>query len=255
VKRSKLISIIINENRQGFTLVEVIITLTVLGLILLIIYGAFRLGFSAVEKGESVKEEYQKVRIISQLITQQIKSAVPYKIKTQKAEGDYLAFEGKAHSLKFVSALSMKAKQPQGFVYAIYDFRKEGMEGGRLILYEQRTLNKDFFEDKPKGELEIPLLEGISNVQFEYYREENPEKNWKAGWIEEWNAKEEDELPRALRITITYPASQKAGKNEKDTEETISVSLLASIAAFQLEEVRTTVGRLGRRTVRQTVPR
>ena len=101
---------IIKGMNQGFTLVEVVITLTVLGFILLIIYGAFRLGFSAVEKGESIKEEYQKMRIISQLITQQIKSVVPYKIKTQKAEGDYLAFEGKAHSLKFVSALSMKAK-------------------------------------------------------------------------------------------------------------------------------------------------
>ena len=251
--RSKLIFIKKEVNR-GFTLVEVVITLTILGLILLIIYGAFRLGFSAVEKGESIKEEYQKVRIISQLVTQQMKSAVPYKIKTKKAEGDYLAFYGKAHSLKFVSALSMKEKQPQGLVYTIYDFRKEGREG-RLILYEQRALNRDFFEDRPKEELEISLLEGISNVQFEYYREENPAKNWTEGWVEEWDAKEQKELPRAFRITITYPAPQQGGKNEKGSEEEVSVPLLATISAHQWEEIRTTPIGLGRRTVQQTVPR
>src|SRR5512136_2860583 len=84
----------------GFTLIEVVVTLTILGFILLIIFGAFRLGLSAWERGESTKEEYQKVRIISQLISQQLKSIVAYKIKTQQAEGNYLAFEGKAHSLR-----------------------------------------------------------------------------------------------------------------------------------------------------------
>ncbi len=138
---------------RGFTLIEVVITLTVLSLILLIILGAFRLGLSAWEKGESTKEEYQKVRIISQLISQQIKSIVPYKIKTQKAEGDYLAFEGKVRSLRFVSAFPIKGKQPEGFVYAIYEFKEGGREGGRLVLYEQRALTRNFFEEEPKEEV------------------------------------------------------------------------------------------------------
>src|SRR4030042_3414404 len=153
----------------GFTLVEVMVALTVLGFVLLMIFGAFRLGLSAWERGESIKEEYQKVRIITQLISQQIKSIVPYKIKTQKAEGNYLAFEGKAHSLKFVSALPMKARQAEGFVYAVYEFKEGGKEEGRLILYEQRVLNKDFFADDLKEDLGVSILEGISNVRFEFY--------------------------------------------------------------------------------------
>ena len=38
---------------SGFTLLEMVVTLTILGFILLIILGAFRLGLSAWEKGES----------------------------------------------------------------------------------------------------------------------------------------------------------------------------------------------------------
>jgi general secretion pathway protein J len=241
-----------NDRRgAGFTLIEVIVTLTVLGFILLIISGAFRLGISTWERGESTKEEYQKVRILTQLISRQVKSVFPYKIKSQKAEGDYLAFDGKDHSLKFVSTLSMKAKQPEGFVYAIYEFKEGGKEGGRLVLYEQRVLNKDFFEEEPKEELGVPLLEGVSNVRFEYYQEEDLTKNREEGWVEEWNAKEEKRLPRAMKMTITYPAYWQAGKHEKNREENSSITLQASIPSYRFEEVR--IGQR-RRTISQTPP-
>lgn len=233
----------------GFTLVEVMVTLTVLGFILLMIFGAFRLGLSAWERGESTKEEFQKARIISQLISQQIKSMVPYKIKTQKAEGDYLAFEGKGRSLRFVSALPIKAKQPEGFVYVVYEFKEgRGEEEGRLILYEQRALNRDFFKDELKEDSGISLLEEVSDVHFEYYQEGDPDKNKKEGWVEEWNAKEAKEFPKALKMTILQ-------KNGKGQRETLPITLMASLPAYRFEEVRTISTPLGRRSIQQALPR
>jgi general secretion pathway protein J len=225
-------------------LIEVIITLTILGFILLIIFGAFRLGLSAWERGESTKEEYQKVRIVSQLISQQVKSSVPYKIKTKKAEGDYLAFEGKPHSLKLVSALPIKSKKPEGFVYSIYEFKEGGKEGGRFVLYERKVLNRDFFEDVLSEDSGISLMEGISNIRFEYYREGDPTKNRSEGWVEEWNTKEEKELPKALRMTITQ-------KNEKGKEEN-PITILVSLPAYR-EDVRAALPR-GIRRVPSVVP-
>jgi general secretion pathway protein J len=216
----------------AFTLVEVMVTLTIMGFILLMIFGAFRLGIAAWEKGETNKEEYQRTRIASQLISQQMKSAVPYKIKTQKAEGDYLAFEGKARSLKFVSALSLKARKPSGLVYAFYEFREGGKGGGRLILYEGRVLNKNFLEENPPEDAAVPIFEGLADVRFEYYREEDPEKNRIGGWVEEWSAKEEKELPTALRVTLT---TQKGGGKT----EGVSMVILASLPSNRYEEVRT----------------
>jgi len=224
----------------GFTLVEVMVTLAILGLILVVVFGAFRLGLSAWEKGDSIKEDYQKIRMISQLVSRQIKSAVPYKVKTEKAQGDYLAFEGKAHSLRFVSALAMKTKRPEGFVYVVYQFKDEGERKGRLVLYEQRAVNRNFFEDDLKEDSAVTLFEGVSQVRFEYYREANKEKNQTEGWVEEWNAKEENELPKVLRMTATY-------WNEKGKEESSPVTVLAPVAAYQFEEVRR--GPLGGRTI------
>jgi general secretion pathway protein J len=234
----------------GFTLVEVMVTLIVLGFVLLMIFGAFRLGLSAWERGESTKEEYQIVRIVSQLISQQMKSIVPYKIKTKKADGDYLAFEGKARSLKFVSALSLRAKQAEGLVYVVYEFKEgRGEEGGHLVLYEQKALNRDFFEDELKEDSGISLLEGITHIRFEYYQEEDPDKSQKEGWIEEWNAKDVKAFPKALKMTIL----QKNGKGKGKGEE-IPFMLMASLPANRFEEVRTAPARFGRRSIQQTPP-
>jgi hypothetical protein len=224
--------------------------MTILGFILLIIFGAFRLGLSAWEKGESSGEEYQKVRAVSQLLSQQLKSMVPYKIKTEKAEADYLAFEGRADFLKFVSAVSIRAKQPEGFVYVTYAFREGGNEGGRLVVYEQRVLiKKNFFEEEPDEESGVPMIEDISEVQFEYYRGEDPLKNQSAEWVDEWNAKEEKELPRAVRMTVTY-------KNGQSKKEALPMTLLASVRANRFEDTKSTLpagsraGRIIQRSLR-----
>jgi general secretion pathway protein J len=214
----------------GFTLIEVVVTLTILGFILVIISGAFRLGISAWDRGESIKEEYQKIRIISQLVTRQVKSIVPYKIQTKKAEGDYLAFEGKAQSLRFVSALPVKTHQPEGFVYTIYQFKESDQNGGRLILYEQRVLNRDLLEEEPKEGIGIPLIEGVSRILFEYYQEEDLSKNQTEAWLEEWSAKEKKELPKCLKMTVNFKDSK--GKDP-------SFVLILPISAFQFEEIRT----------------
>ena len=217
---------------RGFTLVEVMITLTILGFILLMIFGVFRLGLSAWEKGETLKDDQQRARITSQLIARQVKSIVPYKIKTRKAEGDYLAFEGKARSVKFVSTLPLKVGQSQGFVYVIYEFQNNGKGDGTLLLYEQRVLNRDFMKDPPKEDAGILLMERLQEVRFEYYREEDAQKNEAGEWVEEWNAQEIRELPRAMRITVVSKKGEKS-------EEGALLTILASLPAYRYEEMRT----------------
>lgn len=230
------------EKESGFTLIEVMITLVVLGFVLMIIFGAFRLGLSAWERGESSKEEYQRIRIASQMISQQLKSIVPYKIKNKGAGGDYLAFEGKAHSLKFVSAFPIRARQIEGLVFASYEFKEDGKEGGRLVLSEQRVLNKDFMEEGFKEDAAVPLVEGISQVRFEYYREGDPQKDQTGEWVEEWIGKDEKDLPKRLKATITFK-----GKDGKES----SLMLTPSISAYQVEERRTSPSDFRRRALQK----
>jgi hypothetical protein len=117
-------------------------------------------------------------------------------------------------------------------VYVHYEFQRNGKEDGALLLYEQRVLNRDFMKDPAKEETGIPLMERLQEVRFEYYREEDPQKNEAGEWVEEWNAQEIRELPRAVRITVV---SQKGEKSEEGPLLTI----LASLPAHRYEEMRT----------------
>lgn len=218
-----------HQHCSGFTLLEVVVSLTLLGFILVIIFGAFRLGLSAWDKGESIKEEYQKVRIVSQMMTRQIKSIVPYRVKTQQAEGHYLTFEGKPQSLRFVSTLPVKSHRLGGLVYTTYRYQEDDLKGGRLLLYEKRALNRDLLAEEPKEEEGIPLMEGIAKILFEYYQEEDSTKNQSEAWLEEWDGKEKKVLPKGLRVTVVF-------KDQK--REVPPLVLLIPIAAFQMDEVR-----------------
>jgi general secretion pathway protein J len=217
----------------AFTLVEVMVTLTILGFVLLMIFGVFRLGLSAWAKGESIKEDYQRIRIASQLLSRQMKSAVPYKIKSQKAEGDFLAFEGKARSLKFVSALSLKSRKASGLVYVVYEFQEGGKGGGRFLIYERKAINKNFMDEEPSEEAKVTLFEGLEDVRFEYYQEEDPEKNRAGGWVEEWDAKEEKQLPRAWRVSLSFAREDRQAEEEP-------ILFMASLPSYRYEDIRTT---------------
>ena len=184
--------------------------MTILGLILLIISGAFRMGLSVWDRGEQTREEYQRQRTVTQLVSRQIKSMVPYKIKTQKAEGDYLAFEGKANSLKFVSALSLRARGPMVLSLPFMSLKTAERREAASWPMRRGWSTRIFLKRGRKKRKGSSVLEGLSDVRFEYFREEDTEKTRTEAWFNDWNAKEEKELPRALRMKITF----KNGKSE-----------------------------------------
>ena len=90
----------------------------------------------------------------------------------------------------------------------------------------------------------MTLLEGLSGLSIEYYREEDPEKTRTEGWVDDWNAKDEKALPSAVRMTLTY-------KNGKRETEEVSFALLTAVAANRFEDLKTVTMGLGRRAIRE----
>jgi general secretion pathway protein J len=212
---------------SGFTLLELVITITILSLILLVIAGALRLAASSWERGEEKAERYQKGRAVFSLLSQQLKSAYPYKIKAKKAEPDFLAFQGASDSLRFVSSFSLKSKRPEGLVFVTYKI-EEGKSSEKILkVCEQRVLNKDFMEETPKDDEFLSFIDGLSDIKFEYYKESEDEET--AGeWVEAWDGKDETELPRQIRVNLTW--------KEKRGESEIVLPALVSIPAYLYDD-------------------
>jgi len=200
---------------SGFTLLELVVTLTILGFVLVMVLGLLRLGSGSWERGEAKADHYQKQRIVFSLLSQQVKSSFPYKIKAQKAEGDYIAFLGERDSLRFVSTFSVTAKRPEGLVFVIYRV-EEGKNSGKLLkMFEKRVLNKDFMEETPEEEKFLTLLEDLSEFGFEYFQEGEEEEEV-GEWAESWDGKDKRELPSQIRMVAKW------GGEKKEREETLT---------------------------------
>ncbi len=224
---------------KGFTFLEVMISLVLFGLILLMVLGTFRLSLSSWEKVEKQNDRTLRIRTLQNLMIHQIKSIFPYKVKTEKAEGDYLAFEGKPDALRFVSNYSMRSRRAEGLVYAAYLWKNRE----KLELYEGRVLRKEFFETPLKEDSLIFTLNGISKLTFEYLKKEKDEEE--GTWLEEWEGKGLDPLPRAIRISF-----QLEGENEP-----ITTSIQIVLPSIKFEEIGTLIPGLGRRTIRERLLR
>ena len=178
----------------GFTLIEVVLAITIFALMGGVLYGAFSLGHTAVEKSEKSFNRNQKTRSIGDLLATYIRSAYPYRESIQEQT---IFFDGERESLTFVSAYS-HAMGGRGM--AKISIEKDEADNGRALVRLAETapvrVGGDASEDGQRSSLVI--LEGIRDFQLAYLDAEGDKENWE----ERWDGKERPRLPRALRMTF-----------------------------------------------------
>ncbi|GBE03816.1 general secretion pathway protein J [bacterium BMS3Abin09] len=174
----------VGKQESGFTLIELIVSITILGMIAVIIAQGFHLGFKAWEKGEAEIETVQTIRVLSGLIFQQLKSSYPYKIKID--DENVVVFKGDANSMMFVTTLA--APYPGGFKWVRY-LHKDG-----ILYYKEGFLPDKELLDNIPGDEEILETE-VEEVSFQYYSKE--EDKWKESWDFS------DKLPGSVKVLIS----------------------------------------------------
>ncbi len=170
---------------SGFTLLELIIALTILTMVIMIIGNGFRLGMNAWEKGENETLWTQRFRVLSGLLSQQIKSAYPYEMEID--EEKVVVFQGKADSIMFVTTLTDSSYG--GFKWVRYSHKDR-----TLLLKEGLLPDKELIE-KISGNEEIVDTE-IEEIKFSFYSPEEGE------WKDSWDYGKT--LPGAVRVKISY---------------------------------------------------
>jgi general secretion pathway protein J len=173
------------KGQGGFTLLELRIAITILSLVTLMIGSGFRLGYDAWEKGEAETIETQRLRVLSGLLSQQIKSSYPYKMEIE--DENVIVFKGDADSIMFVTTLTDSSYG--GFKWVRYFYKDES------LLYKEGFLPDKEFMKKISGKEEI-IDSDIEEVKFKYYSNEQEE------WKESWDFAEE--LPGAISVKISH---------------------------------------------------
>jgi general secretion pathway protein J len=168
---------------EGFTLLEVVIAFVILTLVMLGIGQGLYISQNAWDKGEAETGETQRLRILSRMFSQQLKSAYPYKVTIDNE--NVVLFEGEEDSILFVT--TMTDETYGGFKWVRYSFR----DGA--LFYKEGLLPDKEVTDHIEEDEEL-LDDEIESVKFEYQLEDDE-------WGESWEFSET--MPRSVKITVS----------------------------------------------------
>jgi general secretion pathway protein J len=185
--------------KRGFSLLELMLSLTILGVVLLIIFGALRVGTRAWEKGEKDVAVHQRQRAVLDLLSQQIASACIYEIKIGD---DAYYFKGSEKTMEFVSRSPIVPGALTGVVFVKYMIQGgHGAGKKQLKLYEKDAgFLKEEDVEHQRGEDLFTLISGIQDLQFEYLKGDKNKKE--TDWQASWDPSEEKGLPLAVKIIL-----------------------------------------------------
>jgi type II secretion system protein J len=177
---------------SGFTLIEVVLSLVIFSLLTLMVYSAFFIGHRAVIKGEREADRNQRMRVAEDILGREVRSAVFYYARHDEEQAPF--FLGRSDGMTFVSA----APQARGGTgLAVVTYRAVD---GQLVLEERVGFTpEDLYRPPTNAPIaRAVLLSGFRAIKFEYM----PHDDADAGWQPAWDAREEDQLPAAVRVTV-----------------------------------------------------
>jgi prepilin-type N-terminal cleavage/methylation domain-containing protein len=165
------------KGSRGFTLLELMLSVVIISLIILIIVGALRLGFRAVEAGEKKVESLERVRNAITLLESQIQSELPLSYY-ENAEKKYY-FRGKRTSLDLATNYSVWGGE-KGYVVAHYEVVQEST-GRQTLWVKENIIGQESIR-------ETRMLEQTAEFYFEYFvRDTSKDSQDDAGrWVDEW---------------------------------------------------------------------
>ncbi len=183
------------DNSCGFTLIEVVLALSIFALIGAVLYGAFSLSHRAVEKSQASFDDNQKLRSSTDLLGNYIRSAYPYR---ESAQDTAVLFEGQEDQLTFVSSISL-AMGGRGMskIRVAWERAQEGE--GPIELEEEVPVRLNVSEDHNPGGLrnEVVIQERVKELRFAYLDPKSEDERWE----ERWDGREKLALPRAVRLS------------------------------------------------------
>jgi len=181
----------------AFTLLELVLAMAILAMLTTICYGAFFVASRSVQKGEVAVVTAQRLRVATDILIRQIKSAVPYPARNDDDEV-FPFFRGDQSGMTFITANGRLGGG--GLARVRYDLAR-GEDGVDLMMSEDPYFGPDELGDEdvdPRALVASALLTGFRGARFQYLLDDGADLEWR----DDWDAYEEDTMPTAIRIMI-----------------------------------------------------
>jgi len=171
----------------GFTLLELLIAMTLVVIIIVLMTGAIRIGSRSITAGEKKMESEQRFRSVVSIFDAQIQSQIPLTYEEEGNKKYY--FWGEPKNLRFATNYSVWGAQ-QGYLVVGYQIAPDNF--GKEIMTATESVPGQ------EGHRDVRLIEA-SSISFEYFRREPAEEQGR--WVE--SMMEADLIPERIRVHLT----------------------------------------------------
>jgi general secretion pathway protein J len=181
----------LGRRRAGFTLLELVVAIALMGLVLVVLYSGLRLGLNGSDSGEQRAEATNRLRLVQEFLRRQLaQSMTVYRIDDKQEK--VVVFAGQPNGIEFVAP--MLTQLGQGGLYRV----RMGVGDGRLWM-RWRLYQPD---DPAAGEeRETVLLEGVSAAEWAYFGPERDSDQEPPRWRSDWSSTER--RPLLVRLNLT----------------------------------------------------
>jgi prepilin-type N-terminal cleavage/methylation domain-containing protein len=183
----------------GFTLIELVLALSIVAIMVTMLFGGLRVGVRAWQRGEERATILQHSRSMMQLLEEAFGGTFWYlDMLEQGATTPVLLFKGEANRVYFVTGSPPIPMSPTIPFVAVTLSVDEGNTPG-LAIREKALPAFDPFEAV------APLVVDptVSAISFRYLRDAG-------AWEASWDSVEERALPRAIEVTLTATVDGRA---------------------------------------------
>ena len=183
----------------GFTLIEVLIVLTLLGIMVVLLFASLKICADSWHKGENKITQVNEIAVVYNFFQQHLAVSKPLlnNIDNTSNVQATLAFQGKPQSLQFVSGFPASVGRSGLQLFSIA-MQKEDNEQVIKVTITPFFPMKDSLTEKE----EVVLLRRVSDFSIAYFGSDDGTNSSmsNASWHDDWI--EKTVQPRLVKITI-----------------------------------------------------
>ena len=184
------------HNASGFTLVELLLALTLMSMLLALAYGGLRAATRATDRGQTILEDSSRIRMAHQFVRKQLNQVLPLTFAQNEDGSERTVFLGETDRIRFVAPMPgyLGFGGPQVQELAIV----RGEDSLELVL--SHALLQGFEEGLLYERPPIVLLEDIDSAGFSFLGLD--EEGELAGWSSTWQ--DSGVLPESIGLEIGF---------------------------------------------------
>lgn len=194
-----------SRKEKGFTLIETVIAMTLVAMMAVGLWSAFRISLASWKRGTESIDANQRHRSVVDLVKKQMASiyAVIAPIDLQAGGTVYPVFAGTESGVQFISLNSLRFYEHPGLTMVSYEVEQGRTGAYSLVEREAQYIGlepgRESFFDRDTTQPFI-VFQNLTGFTFEYFDPGDTDRP--ARWVTEWDSKEMTELPAAISLTM-----------------------------------------------------